>query len=1840
MTMKKTFFALLIALLTLPTTMNAQNYAQLWNQASKAEREDLPQTQAKVLEKIIAKAEKEQAYGQLLKAALTHAQAMASIAPDSLEPAVKRLEQREQQAKSLPLKAVYEVVLGQLYNENPSLADDAKDIAQRYFTQAMSHPVELAATKAGDYKPFVIEGHDSHYYADDLLSVIAQESNQYAALHAYYLTTGNRQAQLFSALEMLRQQRPDERVKPAESAFLQRLDSLAERYADLAEAGEVALLRYSHLDENTTATAEEKISYIDTALSRWGSWKRMNELRNAKTDLTSSRFTVQIDQEVWMPNRQQKIDLKSMRNITQLTMKVYGVKAEGDIELSPALSEQYKKIKNLLKPMPQLTKTLQLGTHHDYDMFEDSTVIEALPAGVYMLEFESKPATTSPVRMLYFVSDVRLLQQKLPGQQIRYATVNATTGQPIPGASIRLTIGYGSKQKRVVVSTNANGEHLYTIKDKQQPSTAFAYTQADKACRPYNGYGYFSCQEHDRSSEQAVVYTDRAIYRPGQQVHVAAIFYSTEHYIEHQALPHKKVTMRLYDANYEVVAEQEVTTDEYGTCTADFTLPKTGLTGRFSVAVNGFAQWFRVEEYKRPTFQVEFDEVKQSYDSGDTISVKATARSYAGVPIQGAKVSYKVVRRRAFWWMSYSRYWSTAVFGQSNDDEELAAGEAMTEGDGTFSVDVPLTVPTTKYPMFYNFVVTADVTDQAGETHQGQYSLPLGNRKTALSVDLADKVLAEDKGNMTFHLRNAAGNDISAKVRYRIDNGKWQNADTQQPIAINEKKSGRHTLTAICQNDTVKRDFVVFSLNDKRPAAETDDWFYVSDFAFPPNGKPVTVQVGSSASNVHILYTVISGDRLLESGVTDKSNELINRKLAYKEEYGNGLLLTYVWMREGKVYEHTVTLQKPLPDKNLKLQWKTFRDRLTPGQQEEWTLVVTKPDGTPANAQLMATLYDKSLEQLAPLNWHLAPSMWLPLPSTQWQFDTWGSAFGQAFLRPQMLKVSALSFSRFDHDIYPHYIRYAGFGAFRTRNIGMAYSRAGAVTEEAVLYEAPVMMSQKSANAADTKLQGRIGGLDVKGNDEADSAQGSEAESQQASEPQLRENLQETAFFYPQLTADSTGCVALKFTLPESLTTWHFMGIAHTKDMMHGMLEGDAVAKKDVMIQPNMPRFVREGDVATISARVFNTSEQTVSGTARLQLVDPETDAVVYEQSRQVSVEANQTGSVSFEYKPDGQQQLLIARMSISGEGYSDGEQHYLPILPNREQVTVTVPFTQTKPGTKTIDLSQLVPVAQGKLTIEYTNNPVWLMIQALPAVGHPHDDCAICQATSYYANALGRHIIKQNPRAKGVFEQWKREDTSVTSLSSQLEKNTELKDLLLNETPWVLDADRESEQRQRLADFFDENLMQQRLSSAIEKMGKLQNSDGSWSWWPGMHGSTYMTVSISEMLVRLNHMTDEQSETTAMLKKAFSFMNKEMVEMVKEMKRQEKKGMRQSFPSFTALQYLYICTIDGRKQDAETTEAQNYLKKLLKKERKNQSIYEKALSAIILNAPLYVKSLKEYTVYREEMGRYYDTPRAGYSWRDYRIPTQTMAIEAIQRLTPQDTATISEMQRWLLQEKHTQAWDTPINSVDAVYAFMNGNSQALAPQPATRLAIDGKELETSKATAGIGYVKTALPAQGAKTFTAEKTSEGTSWGAVYAQFMQKTSDVKDQTESGIVVKRELLTTAGKAVNSPLKVGDRVKVRITITTDRDLDFVQVTDRRAACMEPVNQLSGYHWGYYCAPRDQSTNFYYDVLPKGKHVLETEYYIDREGEYQTGTCSVQCAYAPAFKGLTKSRTIIVK
>jgi hypothetical protein len=1839
--MKKGFLIFILMWITSMNILFGQTYDALWRQVKDAQEKDMPKTEQEVLRKIAAKAEKEHAYGHLLKAQLCEARSACVVSPDSLEPAIKRIVAKEKQTSDDALRAVYDAVLGYLYAHSGRQRDINPELSESYNQKAMSQPEKLANIKATTYKPLVVEGSDSHYFGNDLLSLIAYETKQFKALHDYYLTTDNRVAQMLSGLELLKSEVNSETPKRQ----LERLDSLIERYGDLTEAAEIAITRYERMADLKDVTTQERMAYIDHALSKWGQWKRIDVLRNARKWLTNRQFTATMEHKVFIPNREQVVKLKDLRGISQLTMHVYRAKIDGDNTFGGDLSNtsNYKKLKPLLTELPELTQTCHYGLHKDYELFEDSLILPGLPVGVYLLEIETKPATEVN-RQLYYVSDVRMMLQHLPGNQQRIVTLNATTGQPIKGASVRISheeYGSGQKGKVVTITTNADGEYLYKAEGRYNLKYN-AFTPTDKACPPERLWNTFNYSKEKETKEYGVVYTDRAIYRPGQAVHVAAVIYQQQDGYKHQAVAGKEMTITLRDANWQEVSQKTVKTDRFGTCATDFVLPSTGLTGQYSVKVNDYVGFFRVEEYKRPTFQVEFQKVELDYADGDTVAAKATVKSYAGVPVQGAKVNYRVVRRHAFWWMTYSRYWMSGQIGNSSEEKEVASGETTTADDGTFTVNMPMKLPETRYPMFYNFVVIADVTDQAGETHQGQLSLPLGNRKSALTTTLPDQVQAEQMPQVMFNLRNAAGNDIDDEVKYQIDGGKWITVKTNTLFSLPKLKSGKHKLTATVNDQEVplEQEFVVFSENDKRPAAETDDWFWQSATQFPNDGKPVTVQVGSSDPDMHIVYSMFSGEKVLESGAIKKSAELINRKLTYQESYGNGVVLTFAWIKNGKVHQHTARITRPVPDKELKMQWTTFRDRLTPGQQEEWTLSITKPDGKPAEAQLMATLYDKSLDQIVKHNWELIPLTSLPLTNADWSSPSWRQLYWNGAQRQSYATVEELQFNSFDHDCYPSpWLQRLLIGVKASRPLALKKVSA-TTTIDMEEYEG---ISSDFANEA---LQGRIAGLNLKENSANELLEEESAEE----EVQLRENLQETAFFYPQLLSDGEGHVSLKFTLPESLTTWQLLGVSHTTDMMYGRIQAEAVAQKDVMIQPNMPRFLRLGDQATLSARLFNTSGQPKSGRVRLQLIDPDTEKVVFEDQQDVSIEANGTTSAMFSVNCSTlSESLLVCRWTVSGEDYSDGEQHYLPILPDTERVTVTVPFTQNEPGTKTIDLKALIPSSTrqtpdaAKVTVEYTNNPAWLMLLTLPTISQTIDDNAVSQAVSLYTNLLGRHIIEQNPNLKTVFEQWKQESASPSlSKNSPLQMNQELKDLLLTETPWVMDANRESEQKQLLSGFFDPNTIQQRIESATEKLGKLQKHDGSWSWWEGMRGSSFMTIGISEMLVRLNQMVGQQSETQSMLDKAFHFMGGEMVELVNEMKKQEKKGVKPHFPNYLALEWLYICAIDGRSLPADVQSANTYLKKLLKKDVKNQTIYEKALSAIVLGDKLYIQSLKEWTVYKEEMGRYYDTPRASYSWRNYRIPTQVAAIEALQRLTPNDRQTIEEMQRWLLQEKRTTCWDTPLNSVNAVYAFLQGEPKmkALATHsPLTTLKLDSQPIETSKATAGIGYVKATQSYHGEQTFTAEKTSTGTSWGAVYAQFMQQASDIRDQ-QSGISVKREVLSTDLTSLHSPLQIGDRIKIRITIVADRDYDFVQVVDKRAACLEPVQQLSGYHWGYYCSPKDFTTNYYFDMLPKGKHVIETEYYIDREGQYETGTCSAQCAYSPEFRGLTKSQTIIVK
>lgn len=1811
---------ILFVVLVMPMFVFGENYASLWKKVAEAEKKDLPKTEYELLQQIVKKAGEGKDYGHLLKAMLKRAQVMADIAPDSLKPEVVRIRQYSEQTTDEVQRIVYQTVLYSIGNRNPSLKVSEKP----RLTEALCR--QLAQVKDVEYVPFVIEGSDSELFGHDLLSIVGYELDELGVLYDYYAKTGNRRAACVVAAREFR------------NSSVEKIDELLSLYQDLPEAGELAIARYGRMDNSDV---KERMDFIHEALGKWGGWQRMNYLRNEEKELTNPEVYVTFDRVVAMPGQATTLVLKKMRNLQSLTMKVYQVKANGDITLRPSNRKDYEKIKPLLGKVVN-EQTRQYRTKAAYEYFEDALTVPELPVGVYMVEFSS-PSGIKPVRCLYFVTDVFVIAEPQPTDTERYVVVSARTGQPIPGARLRIkTYQTYSVFKTSEGVTDEKGEYIFKGGDRTgRRREVYAYTDTDKACPGRSNsmsYSYYQDIEKETVT-RTHIYTDRRIYRPGQTVHVSALTYQVKKGIEQSVCERRQQTFRLYDANRKQIAEQKVETDAYGVATVDFTLPSSGLTGSFRIQVDDHYQYILVEEYKRPTFYVEFPEVKEAYAAGDTLPVKGAARSYAGVPVQDAKVSYRVVRRTAFWWRTRSRHWDMDVTWHGHGDEEIAKGEAKTDDNGRFIIDLPLILPESADPMFYNFVVTADVTDAAGETRSGQFSLPLGNRKTTLTVDVPDKILADEKPEATIHLMNAAGQDLDAEVDYQIDGGQWHKVRTNSkfPILTSPLSSGKHTIKAICESDTVERSFVLFSLDDQVPATETDDWFYQSATQFPCDGSPVTIQVGSSAADVHIVYSIFSGKKLIESGSVDRSNRLFNLNVTYKADYGNGLLLTFAWVKNQKCYAHTAEICRPMPDKELKLQWMTFRDRTKPGQQEEWMLSVKDAAGKPVDAQLMATLYDNSLDQIASHRWTLNPYLAIALPLTAWHYPTYSKVSDYGCMDWKYLKVKDLALSVFDESVIPslYHRRVRSLASAVGGNIRGSY----AVAESAKMAEPMMAMKMdKMAQSVNTA------GMDDSVEEDAEVAESGQVE--------MRENLNETAFFYPQLTTDKDGHVALKFTLPESLTTWRFMGLAHTKDMYYGSIEGTTVAQKDVMIQPNVPRFLREGDKAVIAARIFNIGEKELKGKATLTLLDPETDKVVMEQSQSVTLKAGGTSAVSFKVQGtmfSGQYSLLVCQMSVSGEDFSDGEQHYLPVLSASEYVTVTVPITQHGPGTETVDVAGLIPADAGqtKLTVEYTDNPAWLMIQALPSLGGTFDDNAVSLAAAYYANALGKYIIDRQPQAKKAFELWKQE-AAETSLTSALEKNQELKDILLNETPWVLDADREAAQKQCLADFFDDNLMKNRLSMVADKLSKLQNADGSWSWWSGMRGSFHMTVAVSEMLVRLNDMAGSLSDVKGMLSKAFDFMGNEVVKEVEEMKKWEKEGHKAFIPGVRTLQWLYLATLDGRALPSDVQKANGYLLNLLKKDIKNQTLYEKALMAVVLSksepkrAQEYLQSLKEYSVYREEMGRYYDTPRAGYSWFDYKIPTQTVAIEAMQRLAPADRQTVGEMQRWLLQEKRTQVWDTPINSVNAVYAFlMGGQSPLTVGDNRSRLEIDHQPLDVPKATAALGYVKTNMPAT-TKTLTVGKTSEGTSWGAVYAQFIQPTKHIKD-AGNGLTVKREILSADNSplsALHSPLAVGDRIKVRITIEADRDYDFVQVIDKRAACLEPVQQLSGYRRGVYCSPKDNTTYYYFDTMPKGTRVIETEYSIDRPGTYETGTCTVQCAYAPEFHGITKSQTLNVK
>ena len=1817
--MKRNIITLLITVFAM-LQATAQTYDNLWKQADIIAQKDQPKSEIGVMKKIISKATAAKDYGQLLAAEIRQAILWREISPDSLTPNVKRMETEALKAKDPVLKAVRYAVLGKVYRE----VNGKK--SEEFFKKALEQPELLARNASTGYVPLTLKGVDGSSFNNDLLHLIGFEADSkeaYLLMYTYYNEVENRGATCLCAYKLIEKYRQDDVREVRKSKYLNTIDSLIHVYQDIPEAGELAVEHFRFMEGATDAKPLDKLNYINYALNRWGGWSRMNVLRNAQKRLTEPMFQVQDMPLVLRPSEKKWVHL-NVRNLQNLNIRLSRLNITADNEYDAQNEATYKMLLKKTTKLHQKDFSRNYYGRPDYETVKDSIEIGGnLPLGAYLMEVTSDNTGIAPQRELFYVSNLAVMIQQLPDDRHRYVVVNATDGQPIAGAKIELydqRYDFKTKKdKRLVharLTTDENGEAYF----KNVDGEVLISTNNDKFTPARDIYlsrtRYYEKKDNETKYQ---VYTDRALYRPGQKVHVTAIDFVNMKGIDAKVpVGRDELVFRLCNASWKEVEMKKAKVDEYGTASVDFELPKEGQTGMYHVSVNDQVnRFFRVEEYKRPTFEITFPKVNEKYNWGDTVVVKASAKTYAGVPVQGAKVAYQVTRRNQLWW------WGAGSAGQL-----IKTDSCVTREDGTFDVEIPLEASLSgideadmsdfmRIARFFNFEVSAIVTDISGESHEGVMSLPLGTKPTILTVNLPKRIETDSLNTVTFAYRNASGMPISSRLKYRIDEGEWKDAEANALVSIKEYasssassslvwKSGVHQLEAICGQDTLQQKFTLFSMKDTHPVEPTTEWYYQTAKTFPRDGKLVYIQVGSSENGAHIVYSIIAGNKLLEKGAWELGDSIVTLPFTYKEEYASGIVLNYSFVKQGKCYTRMMSIARPLPEKKLNIAWKTFRNLLTPGQKEEWTLRITTPDGKPAKAQLMSVLYDKSLDQIAPHFWNLSLGFYQSLPNCYWKHNlTFRSFYLNGVYPTKYYDEKQLDVDKFDGKFFSYYAYMQAVELSKLERSSVGTVEAVRIQKDELVQKEGRVMKTRGSNmirvAAAAPSADKVFDV-VEEMPQFAGGTGSDA-GQFLDKVQVRENMNETAFFYPALESDNNGNVAIRFTLPESVTTWKFMGLAHDKEMRNGLLVDEAVAQKTVMVQPNMPRFLREGDKATIVVKLFNTSDKNVSGNARMQILDPETNKVVWQKTQNYSIDAEGSATISFDVQ-GLKEGVYINKVVAAGNGYSDGEQHYLPVLSNRELVVNTLPITLHQPGEQSFDLSRLFLNKEGKqakeaenakVTVEYTNNPSWLMIKALPSISNPDEEDAISLMSAIYANTITTHIQKH------------------LSLEKQPEQN------LSQETI--------------------------RLQNQVEKLKKLQNADGSFSWWKGMKGSRYMTTSVAEMMVRLNAVAGIQKSTAKMLTSAINYLSWQTAQEVREMKKQEEKKQKVS-PSEQALHYLYILSMDGRKMKQNQEADKSYLLEKMSKMTGDFTIYGKARAAVVLvknsqqnaayreTAGEYLQSVNEYAVYREEMGRYYDTRKALYSWRNYKIPTQVSVIEAMQMLKPNDKQTIEELQRWLLMSKRTQSWDTPVNTVDAVYAFMKGNECNWNRKTENAvLKLDGKLLPMPQDSTTLGYVKTEKAGK-ASTLSINKKSDYTSWGAVYAEFKQPVSEIAS-LESGIKVSRKVEN------QKKAKVGDKIKVIITITADRDYDFVKIVDKRAACLEPVNQLSGYQWGMECyvSPKDNTTNFYFDRLSKGKHFVEMEYYVDRKGDYQSGSCTAECTYSPEFGGRTETYKMTV-
>lgn len=1619
-------------------------------------------------------------------------------------------------------------------------------------------------------------------------------------------------------------------------------------------------------------------------------YERISILQNKLSQLTQPSFTV--TGASTFPKKGNKELKVNFRNIQSLTAKLYRVKSPTDVQEEKSryrgeITGERLFVKDIPVSLPDVAA---------YWNGEVSLSIEHNGLGTYVLTFSSSPeAEESRETEYYFsISDLAAFVRGVSEDRYDFFVVDRTTGMPVPNAKVDIYKLPGNwNNSRLTldqsITTNELGLAVYDKKIPNRDIFYHAVSGEDRGAMltqlPWGYPGYNTGER--RSWEDVQIYTDRSLYRPGQTVYFKVISIRKGGDENDVIIAGKSIQLVLWDANRREISRQTLTTSEFGSAAGEFVLPQGVLPGNFRLDVVGESSvYFQVEEYKRPTFEVTFDKIEKTYQFGEEITLKGKAESFSGITLQQGNVEYQIVRRQMWWRMPL------------RGAEYYAAGSVTTGEDGSFEISfTPEKAHSHRLSnVMYTFEVRATMTDISGETQTAMYVVKVGDISMRLSLKMAGQWAKESEEEIVISAQNLDGKDVAADGVYQVFS--LQENDSIHQLAVEGafktgeqpilKKqlvglpSGKYKVKLQSNDDNAnlveeEKNIILFSYADRRPPIKTNKWFIKKNTMFS-QGKNSEVILGVS-EKVHVLYELWQADNLLGREWIEMDNENRLFSFPYKEQYKEGVTLMLTYVKDEEFYTHQVDFIPERKKSELKVSLDVFRDRIRPGAEEEWKITVTGSDGNPALAEVLASMYDFSLDNIhSSREWNLftfsAPQYSLRV--RQRSDQSFQREMANSNIPSQWKTVVPFEYDQFN---------WFGYSMFYSRRMMLRAQSA----ESTMLYAAPAPMGITTADDQSKRTSNDIIEVVVEeevATDEVFAMRDSEQETiiplppseqdeQQSRLLQLRRNFNETAFFFPHLRTNEKGETQIAFTVPESNTKWRFRVLAHDKQLNVGKAEAFAISQKELMVTPNMPRFLRHGDRAAISTKISNLSKGTINGSVKMEFFNPVTEEIIgnislKDQEHSFSLQQGASSNVWWTFDVPADIDIVGVRIVAQSEDFSDGEQHALAVFSNRMMVTESMPMDLSGGTTKEFTMERLIDrssqtMQDYRLTLEFTSNPAWYAVQALPVLGEPDSDNAVSWFASYYANSLGAHIGKVFPKVKTMVETWKKQGGSKETFVSNLEKNQELKNVLLEETPWVLEAQNESEQKERLSLLFDLNRNRNLTATAISKLQDLQTNQGGWSWFKGFNPSVSITQYILYGFHQLKELgtTEFPDDILSMQEKAVSYIDTEAGRRFEALKRYDKEWKNIKTISTTDLEYLYIRSgYTGQPLSEETKEMTDFYLSVIEKNWTQYGLYERSLISILMSrkdksavVESILKSFREHAVRSEEMGMHWVNNRARVFMSQSAVSVHTFIMDAF-RMGGAETREMDEMKRWLLKQKQTQLWETTHATADAVYALLSTGSDWFTTGGKTTVTLGKLRVEPESKDLGSGYFKESWsrkeinPEMGRVTVAHRGSSPA--WGALYWQYFEELDKI-EKIDGSLDIEKQLFvertTTSGTQLlrigeETPLKVGDKVVVRLTIRTDRDMEFVYLKDMRAAAFEPVNQISGMGWQngipYYQTSNDASTGFYFDNLPRGTYLFEYAVYVNRMGKYSNGITTIQSMYAPEFTSHTAGIKIIVK